>query len=301
MSHLECSLFMVETMTRSADPPSSVSIVDKFLDLIEKYNLDTSNEDDMARSVTELYQEWLEWCAKRNVSCTKSKQALVAEFVRIHHGAYGATRQQRALEIVQGSHSFDHAGMANAALDRGATEGGTRTGARLSANSARESDKRSRPKPVDSRLSPPPTASAGHPLHSPAADPRPLSPSYHDPYMRSIPSTTLESLHRQIFDDVWRETSGMVQQMCEYTNARSRGTPAISFTYLRYLHVSLHPSRSSRARQRARRRKQCNGSKDRTARDALRQSCPVGPASQSCPRGCSNVGSADARRTNGDA
>lgn len=57
--------------------------VDKFLDLIEKYNLDTSNEDDMAKSVTELYQEWLEWCAKRNVQSTKSKQALVAEFVRV--------------------------------------------------------------------------------------------------------------------------------------------------------------------------------------------------------------------------
>lgn len=53
------------------------------MDLIEKYNLDGSNEDEMARSVTELYQEWLEWCAKRNVQSTKSKQALVSEFVRV--------------------------------------------------------------------------------------------------------------------------------------------------------------------------------------------------------------------------
>jgi hypothetical protein len=77
--------------------------VDKFLDLIEKHNLHTSNEDDMARSVTELYQEWLEWCAKRSVQSTKSKQALVAEFVRIHQGEYGRLRQQRAMEIVKGS------------------------------------------------------------------------------------------------------------------------------------------------------------------------------------------------------
>lgn len=76
--------------------------VDKFLDLIEKHNLHTSNEDDMARSVTELYQEWLEWCAKRSVQSTKSKQALVAEFVRIHQGQYGRLRQQRAMDIVKG-------------------------------------------------------------------------------------------------------------------------------------------------------------------------------------------------------
>lgn len=90
--------------------------VDKFLDLIEKHNLHTSNEADMARSVTELYQEWLEWCAKRNVQSTKSKQALVAEFVRIHQGNYGSTRQKRAMEIVQGS-GGSNAGGGNIVLE----------------------------------------------------------------------------------------------------------------------------------------------------------------------------------------
>lgn len=96
--------------SRTSPPAAAAEMVDltadeveKFLDLIEKHNLDTSNEDDMARSVTELYQEWLEWCAKRNVASTKSKQGLVAEFVRIHNGAYGRPCQQRAIGIVQGS------------------------------------------------------------------------------------------------------------------------------------------------------------------------------------------------------
>ncbi|CEH13569.1 hypothetical protein CBOM_01483 [Ceraceosorus bombacis] len=77
--------------------------VDKFLSLIEKHNLDASDEEDMARSVTELYSEWIDWCIHYRITSTKSKPALVSEFVKVHQGVYGVERQRRAMGIVQGS------------------------------------------------------------------------------------------------------------------------------------------------------------------------------------------------------
>lgn len=120
-SHVSGSKADAGSKSVSITPSEDLNLqeVDKFLDLIEKHNLHTSNEDDMARSVTELYQEWLEWCAKRSVVSTKSKQALVAEFVRIHQGDYGRTRQQRAMDIVKGS-----AGQEAGEIGGGGGEGG---------------------------------------------------------------------------------------------------------------------------------------------------------------------------------
>lgn len=67
--------------------------MDKFLDLIEKHNPETLNDEEMARSVTALYQDWLVWCASR-LTVPKPKSALMAEFVNVsvtrNHGAYEA-------------------------------------------------------------------------------------------------------------------------------------------------------------------------------------------------------------------
>ncbi|PWN42526.1 hypothetical protein IE81DRAFT_341411 [Ceraceosorus guamensis] len=99
--------------------------VDKFLSLIEKHNLDASDEEDMARSVTELYSEWIDWCIHYRITSTKSKPALVSEFVKVHQGVYGVERQRRAMGIVQGSRAQPSASKGHQGLleDRGDGQG----------------------------------------------------------------------------------------------------------------------------------------------------------------------------------
>lgn len=213
--------------------------MDKFLDLIEKYNLDTTNEDDMARSVTELYQEWLEWCAKRNVVSTKSKQALVGEFVRIHHGVYGTARQQRAMEIVQGSRSFDHADIANAAFDRAANGANSRPAQR---NAGVAPDKKKIARPNDVYVSPPRAASGPYNVTSPSSNKRHMTPAYDDHFDRGIPPSVLDSIHQTIRDDVLREAGVMVQQICEFvSNPSPKKNHSVEVADIDYL-----PHRSAR-------------------------------------------------------
>ncbi|UZJ57221.1 hypothetical protein CBS101457_006541 [Exobasidium rhododendri] len=219
--------------------------VDRFLDLIEKHNLHTSNEDDMARSVTELYQEWLEWCAKRNVQSTKSKQALVAEFVRIHQGNYGTTRQKRAMEIVQGnaggSSVLDGDGDSiQKSMER--EEEAKKNPRSLATLSHSKSTPSIRPAPrykeeeqegtqsiqqQQGRTAVPKrstirTDAGSQFIHipSPSMAPRALTPGPAGSLSKSykmnhqgISPNDLDALHRQIRDEVWRDASTMITQL----------------------------------------------------------------------------------------
>ena len=193
--------------------------VDKFLDLIEKHNLHTSNEDDMARSVTELYQEWLEWCAKRNIQSTKSKQALVAEFVRIHQGAYGPTRQQRAMEIVQGSGGSNGLeGMAGRESERQSRNRSVPPSSKAGSSSRvpsttfkeEETGQGGGPKRVEAM-------GRGY-IHvpSPLVVPRALTPGpsggYNDTHS-GLSAPQMDVLHRRVRDSVWKEASAMLSHL----------------------------------------------------------------------------------------
>lgn len=184
--------------------------VDKFLELIEKHNLDTSSEDDMARSVTELYQEWLEWCAKRSVQTTKSKQALVGEFQRIHSGYYGTPRQKRAITIVQGSRtpmfgaSFDPVDARNA--------NSTTISSNEEASRQRGANRPVKLRDVAASISRAPNSALSNNVKGRSVSPLPPA-AYDDPYARNgVPAAVVDSLHRQIRDEIWTELGSSLRQ-----------------------------------------------------------------------------------------
>lgn len=200
--------------------------VDKFLELIEKHNLDTSSEDDMARSVTELYQEWLEWCAKRSVQTTKSKQALVGEFQRIHSGYYGSQRQNRAVTIVQGSRTPMFG--TNFDFVDGRSAGNANSGANEEFNRQRAVSRALKPRDSGANTSNrvPTSVTVGGNAKGRSVSPLPPA-AYDDPYARNgIPPAVLDSLHRQIRDEIWNELGMSLSQAIrdETTDLRAENT-----------------------------------------------------------------------------
>lgn len=186
--------------------------VDKFLELIEKHNLDTSSEDDMARSVTELYQEWLEWCAKRNVQSTKSKQALVGEFQRIHSGYYGSTRQKRAITIVQGSRTP----MFGANFDPvdGRNTSNTAHAANEEANRQRGANRSIKLRDAAASISRTTNPTISGNVKGRSASPLPPAAYNDDPYAtrNGVPQGVLDNLHHQIRDEIWTELGLSLRQ-----------------------------------------------------------------------------------------
>lgn len=136
--------------------------------------------------------------------------------LQIHHGAYGASRQQRAIGIVQGSRTFDHAGMANAALRSAASNGlGSRTAGTSLSNSSSRDDASSRQKNIKTAATDSSTAPT-RVIPSPAVATRSLTPGllpYEEPYSKGIPPVVLENMHRQIRDEIWKEAGIMINQM----------------------------------------------------------------------------------------